>query len=32
HSRALFGEGALRAAAFLIGKKPGLYNMKDMIK
>ena len=31
HSRALFGEGALRAAAFLIGKKPGLYNMKDMI-
>ena len=32
HSRALFGEGALRAAAFLIGKKPGLYNMKDMIR
>ena len=31
HSRALFGEGALRAAAFLIGKKSGLYNMKDMI-
>ena len=32
HSRALFGEGALRAAAFLMGKKPGLYNMKDMIR
>ena len=31
HSRALFGEGALRAASFLIGKKPGLYDMKDMI-
>ena len=31
HSRALFGEGALRAAAFLVGKKPGLYNMKDMV-
>ena len=31
HSRALFGEGAMRAAAFLIGKKPGLYTMKDMI-
>ncbi len=31
HSRALFGEGALRAAAFLIGKAPGIYNMKDMI-
>ncbi len=32
HSRALFGEGALRAAAFLIGKPAGLYNMKDMLK
>ena len=31
HSRALFGEGALRAASFLIGKMPGLYDMKDMI-
>ena len=31
HSRALFGEGALRAASFLVGKKPGLYNMKDMV-
>lgn len=32
HSRALFAEGALRAASFLIGKEPGLYNMKDMIQ
>ena len=32
HSRALFGEGALRAASFICGKAPGLYNMKDMIK
>lgn len=32
HSRALFGEGALRAAAFICTKAPGLYNMKDMIK
>ena len=30
-SRALFAEGALKAAAFLCGKGPGLYNMKDMI-
>jgi len=32
HSRALFGEGALRAAAFLVGKKPGIYSMEDMLK
>ena len=32
HSRALFAEGALAAAEFLIDKKPGLYNMKDMVK
>ncbi len=31
HNRALFGEGSLRAAAFIIGKKAGLYSMKDMI-
>lgn len=31
HSRALFAEGALTAAAFLIGKPAGLYGMKDMI-
>lgn len=32
HSRALFAEGALCAAEFLMGKEPGLYGMKDMIK
>ena len=32
HSRALFAEGALRAAAFLIGKPAGLYSMKDIIE
>lgn len=29
--RALFAEGALAAAAFLIGKAPGLYNMDDIV-
>ncbi len=31
HSRALFAEGALSAAAFLIGKPAGLYGMKDLL-
>lgn len=31
HSRALFAEGALAAAAFLIGKQPGLYNMRSLV-
>ena len=31
HSRALFAEGALAAAYFLIGKPAGLYDMKSMI-
>lgn len=31
HSRALFAEGALAAAAFLCGKPAGLYDMKSMI-
>ncbi|MBR6090728.1 MAG: 4-hydroxy-tetrahydrodipicolinate reductase [Anaerolineaceae bacterium] len=31
-NRALFAEGALRAAAFLAGKPAGLYTMKDMIQ
>ncbi len=31
HSRALFAEGALAAAAFLQGKAPGLYGMENMI-
>ena len=32
HDRALFSEGALAAAEFLVAQKPGLYNMYDMIK
>ena len=32
HSRALFADGALAAAEFLMGKPAGLYNMKDLIK
>lgn len=31
HSRALFAEGALAAAAFLIGKEAGMYDMKSLI-
>jgi len=31
HSRALFAEGALDAAAFLSGKAPGLYDMQSLI-
>ena len=31
HNRTLFAEGALKAASFIIGKQPGLYNMKDMM-
>ena len=31
HSRALFAEGALAAAEFIIGKGPGLYSMTDLI-
>ena len=27
----LFAEGALSAAAFLIGKAPGMYDMKDLV-
>lgn len=30
-NRSVFAVGALRAAAFLIGKKPGVYNMDDML-
>lgn len=30
--RALFAEGALAAAAFLMGKEPGLYTMNDIVK
>ena len=31
HSRALFAEGALSAAAYLCGKGAGMYNMQSMI-
>ena len=31
HNRALFAEGALAAAAFIVGQIPGLYNMNSMI-
>ena len=31
HSRALFAEGAVCAAEFLVGQNAGLYNMKSMI-
>ncbi|MCR5347710.1 MAG: 4-hydroxy-tetrahydrodipicolinate reductase [Fretibacterium sp.] len=30
--RSLFAQGALTAAAFLIGKAPGLYDMRDLVK
>ncbi len=32
HSRSLFAEGAVVAAAFLIGQSAGLYNMNDILK
>ncbi len=32
HNRALFAEGALVAANYMLGKSAGLYNMKDMLK
>ena len=31
HSRALFADGALAAARFLISQKPGLYSMTDLV-
>lgn len=31
HSRALFAEGAITAARFILGKSAGLYDMKSMI-
>lgn len=31
HSRALFAEGALAAAAFLVGRGAGLYDMKSLV-
>ncbi|MBQ9805146.1 MAG: 4-hydroxy-tetrahydrodipicolinate reductase [Clostridia bacterium] len=32
HSRALFAEGAMAAAEFLVGKPAGMYDMKSMIE
>ena len=32
HSRALFAEGALAAAEYIISKGPGLYSMKNLIE
>ncbi|MBR2547664.1 MAG: 4-hydroxy-tetrahydrodipicolinate reductase [Eubacterium sp.] len=31
HDRALFADGAIAAARFLIGKEPGYYNMEDLL-
>ncbi len=31
HNRALFAEGAIAAAAFLVNQQPGFYQMNDMI-
>jgi len=31
HSRANFAQGALRAAAWLVGRGPGLYDMQDVL-
>ena len=31
HSRALFAEGALRAAEYLVGRDAGLYNVRDLL-
>lgn len=31
HSRALFARGAVEAAAFIVGKKPGKYTMTELI-
>ena len=31
-SKEVFAVGAIKAASFLIGKKPGLYNMGNLIE
>lgn len=31
-SRALFAQGALKAAAYLLGKPAGLYSMQDVVR
>ena len=32
HSRGVFADGSLKAAAFLMGKGPGIYQMTDLLK
>ena len=32
HSRDVFAQGALRAAQFIVGQKPGLYDMSDVLR
>ena len=32
HDRGMFADGAVEAALFLKGKKPGLYNMQDLLE
>ncbi|MBU0505132.1 4-hydroxy-tetrahydrodipicolinate reductase, partial [bacterium] len=31
-SRQTFAQGAVRAACWLVGQKPGLYSMKDVLQ
>ena len=31
HSKAVFAQGAIRAAAFIAGRKPGIYSMPDLV-
>lgn len=31
HDRAMFADGAIEAAAFVIGKQPGIYNMENLL-
>lgn len=32
HDKALFAKGAIKAAEFIAGKKPGIYTMKDLVE
>ena len=32
HNRAMFADGAVEAARFLLGKAPGLYNMTSLLE
>lgn len=32
HDKALFAAGSIRAAAYLVGKEPGLYTMNDLVE